>query len=112
MDNAEIGNLCKIIGLQFGKKYETEADMKNLRYGHLMIMADQDIDGSHIKGLVINFIHAHWPSLLKLPFLEEFITPIVKVNPLFFLEKYLVNKIYKRSESKMIQGRVGADSVN
>lgn len=79
MDNVEIGSLCKIIGLQFGKKYETEADMKNLRYGHMMIMADQDIDGSHIKGLVINFIHAHWPGLLKLPFLEEFITPIVKV---------------------------------
>ena len=92
MDNAEIGNLCKILGLQFGKKYETEADMKNLRYGHLMIMADQDIDGSHIKGLVINFIHAHWSSLLKLPFLEEFITPIVKViiyckNRFMFIEK-------------------------
>lgn len=80
MDNAEIGNLLKIIGLQFGKKYETEGDMKSLRYGHLMIMADQDVDGSHIKGLVINFIHANWPSLLKLPFLEEFITPIVKVT--------------------------------
>ena len=80
MDNNEIGHLLKIIGLQFGKKYENETDMKTLRYGHLMIMADQDIDGSHIKGLVINFIHAHWPALLKLPFLEEFITPIVKVR--------------------------------
>lgn len=32
------------------------------------------------KGLLINFIHHNWPSLLKLPFLEEFITPIVKVK--------------------------------
>ena len=82
MNNAEIGSLVKIIGLQFGKKYENETDMKTLRYGHLMIMADQDQDGSHIKGLVINFIHANWPGLLKLPFLEEFITPIIKV-PIF-----------------------------
>lgn len=44
-----------------------------------MIMADQDHDGSHIKGLVINFLHHFWPSLLSLPgFLREFITPIVK----------------------------------
>jgi DNA gyrase/topoisomerase IV subunit B len=37
-------------------------------------------DGSHIKGLLINFIHHNWPDLLKLPFLEEFITPIVKAT--------------------------------
>ncbi|KAL8535162.1 hypothetical protein ACS0TY_010975 [Phlomoides rotata] len=38
-----------------------------------------DHDGSHIKGLLINFIHSFWPSLLKVPtFLLEFITPIVK----------------------------------
>lgn len=42
----------------------------------------QDHDGSHIKGLLINFIHSFWPSLLKVPsFLIEFITPIVKVDP-------------------------------
>ena len=44
-------------------------------------MADQDHDGSHIKGLVINFIHHFWPSLLDVPgFLCQFITPIVKVT--------------------------------
>ena len=41
----------------------------------------QDQDGSHIKGLLINFIHHNWPGLLKHRFLEEFITPIVKVTP-------------------------------
>ena len=45
-----------------------------------MIMADQDQDGSHIKGLVINFIHHNWPNLLRHNFVEEFITPIVKVS--------------------------------
>ncbi len=80
MENAEINNIIKIVGLQFKKVYETAEDLKSLRYGKLMIMTDQDEDGSHIKGLLINFIHHFWPSLLKLNFLEEFITPIVKVT--------------------------------
>jgi len=37
-------------------------------------------DGSHIKGLLINFLHHNWPELLRQNFLEEFITPIVKVT--------------------------------
>lgn len=53
---------------------------KQLRYGHLMIMTDQDHDGSHIKGLIMNFLHHFYPSLLRIKgFLLEFITPIVKV---------------------------------
>ncbi|KAF9593284.1 hypothetical protein IFM89_021040 [Coptis chinensis] len=76
MENAEIQNIKQILGLQQGKIYD---NVKSLRYGHLMIMTDQDHDGSHIKGLLINFIHSFWPSLLKIPsFLLEFITPIVK----------------------------------
>ncbi len=77
-DNAEIQDLIRIMGLQVGAEY---TDNKQLRYGGLMIMADQDHDGSHIKGLVVNFIHAFWPSLWKMPgFLCQFITPIIKAS--------------------------------
>eukprot|EP00842_Homolaphlyctis_polyrhiza_P006668 jgi/Hompol1/7001/HPOL_005154-RA len=76
--NAEINAIKQILGLQHGKTYET---IDQLRYGHLMIMTDQDHDGSHIKGLIINFLDHFWPSLLKIPgFLLEFITPIVKAT--------------------------------
>ncbi|KAF7836067.1 DNA topoisomerase 2 [Senna tora] len=75
-ENEEIQNIKKILGLQQNKEYTS---VKSLRYGHLMIMADQDHDGSHIKGLLINFIHSFWPSLLKVPsFMVEFTTPIIK----------------------------------
>lgn len=74
--NAEIQNIMKIMGLKIGTHY---TDTSQLRYGHIMIMTDQDHDGSHIKGLVINFLHYFWPQLLSLPnFLQVFITPIVK----------------------------------
>ena len=75
--NAEIQNIKTFLGLQHKKVY---IDTKGLRYGHIMIMTDQDHDGSHIKGLLINFLQVQFPSLLKIPeFLVEFITPIIKV---------------------------------
>ena len=76
--NAEIQNIKQILGLQHGKAYDSA---KSLRYGHLMIMTDQDHDGSHIKGLIMNFFHHFYPSLLQVPgFMLEFITPIVKAR--------------------------------
>ncbi|CAF1167473.1 unnamed protein product [Adineta ricciae] len=79
-ENSEISQLVKILGLNYGEKYVNKSDLSKLRYGKLMIMADQDQDGSHIKGLVINFIHCKWPNLLKHDYVEVFITPILKVS--------------------------------
>eukprot|EP00928_Gymnodinium_smaydae_P009830 TRINITY_DN13680_c0_g2_i2.p1 TRINITY_DN13680_c0_g2~~TRINITY_DN13680_c0_g2_i2.p1 ORF type:complete len:2124 (+),score=527.12 TRINITY_DN13680_c0_g2_i2:96-6467(+) len=78
MENKEVEQLAQILALDATKQYETTA---GLRYGSVMIMTDQDYDGSHIKGLVINLIQHWFPGLLKLPgFLKEFVTPIVKAT--------------------------------
>lgn len=78
IDNEEISNLKKIIGLESDKIYNTVDD---LRYGHIMIMSDQDVDGSHIKGLLFNLFHTLWPSLYQHDgFLSSMLTPIVKVR--------------------------------
>ena len=78
LKNQEIQYLMKILGIRVG---ETYTDVKNLRYGSILIMTDQDVDGSHIKGLIINFIHTFWPSLIKLNgFMRQFITPILKAS--------------------------------
>lgn len=76
-NNSEIKALISIIGLDINRQY---SDTSSLRYGRIMLMTDQDQDGSHIKGLIINFIHFYWPTLLKTNFFYEFITPIVKAT--------------------------------
>lgn len=77
-ENDEISNLKKIIGLETGKVY---TDTKDLRYGHIILMTDSDVDGSHIKGLIFNMFHTLWPSLLKIEgFLMSIMTPIIKVT--------------------------------
>ena len=77
-ENDEISNLKKILGLETGKVY---TDTKDLRYGHIILMTDSDVDGSHIKGLIFNMFHTLWPSLLKIDgFLKSIMTPIIKVT--------------------------------
>jgi len=81
LENSEINHIKQILGLKHNVDYSQPDKRKQLRYGHLMIMTDQDHDGSHIKGLLINFVHKYWPKLLTVPgFMLEFVTPIVKAR--------------------------------
>lgn len=78
LENEEIKNIKKILGLQQGKEYE---DVSELRYGHIILLTDADNDGIHISGLLLNFIHFFWPSLMKTEgFITSLATPIVKAT--------------------------------
>lgn len=81
-ENKEIAELKKILGLETGKEYKTMEDVnKHLRYSRVVMLTDQDLDGSHIKGLAINLFHVAWPSLLKLDgFVCTMNTPILKAT--------------------------------
>lgn len=79
--NAEITNIKKIIGLETGKVYTKPLIKKHLRYGKVLFMTDQDLDGSHIKGLCINMFHSQWKELIKIDdFLGFMNTPILKAK--------------------------------
>jgi DNA topoisomerase-2 len=78
-DNDEIADIKKILGLQNGKKYTADDIKSELRYGRVLFMTDQDLDGSHIKGLGINLFQFLWPELVACQnFIGFMNTPILK----------------------------------
>ena len=80
-ENKEVNEIKQILGLETGKVYTKESAKKSLRYGKVIFMTDQDLDGSHIKGLCINLFDSEWESLLDIPgFLGFMNTPIIKAN--------------------------------
>ena len=73
--NQEINDIKKIMGLKTGVKRE------ELRYGSILLMMDADVDGSHIKGLFINFIDYFYQHLLhEKDFIKILVTPVVKAT--------------------------------
>jgi DNA topoisomerase II len=81
-ENKEITDLKKILGLETGREYQTIADVHQyLRYGKVMLLSDQDVDGSHIKALCVNLFHSEWASLFKINgFLSFMNTPILRAK--------------------------------
>ena len=87
----EIRNILRILGVS-----AAGPDDAALRYGRVMIMADQDVDGFHIKGLLCNLFQVVTPHLFQKPgFLTSFVTPIVKVTgPRGFSKSFYTTKEY------------------
>jgi DNA topoisomerase-2 len=100
--NEELTAIKKILGLEQGKVYK---DISELRYGRVMVMADQDHDGSHIKGLLMNLFHAEWPGLMHAGFLCTLLTPILKATKgKSVLSFYSVPEFLQWKESNSLTG--------
>lgn len=81
-ENDEIRDIKKILGLERERNYESMEDIaRHLRYGQVLFMTDQDLDGSHIKGLCINLFQSEWKSLAMIPgFIGFMNTPILRAR--------------------------------
>ncbi len=74
-NNAVFQAFIKITGLQIGVPI---TDIKQLRFGRICCMTDQDLDGFHITGLLLNMIRTYWPELLTMGVIYRFQTPLLK----------------------------------
>lgn len=96
-ENEEIKNLKAILGLQNGKEFKNLQELKkSMRYGKVMVLTDADVDGYHIKGLLMNFFHYFWPMLVEDDtFVMCMRTPVVKAT-----KGKIINAFYTAAEFK------------
>ena len=108
-ENKEIVEIKQILGLEVGKDYKSlEVLEKSLRYGKILFMTDQDLDGSHIKGLGINLFQSQWNSIAKLNVIGFMNTPILKAKKnsqeLMFYNEGEYEQWKKEQVNESIQG--------
>jgi DNA gyrase subunit B len=65
-DNEEIKNILTALGVKFGTANgDKELDMSGLRYHKIIIMTDADIDGSHIRTLILTLFFRYMKALIE-----------------------------------------------
>lgn len=79
--NKEIGDIIKALNLKYGVDYKDDDVYDTLSYGKIIILTDSDVDGYHICGLLLNFFHKLFPTLIERnpSFITCMRTPIVRI---------------------------------
>lgn len=79
MQNAEIDGMINAFGLEV-KDGKVIVDESKLRYGKIVITADADVDGSHIRALFLTFIWKFAPELIEKGYIYAAVPPLYKVT--------------------------------
>ncbi len=99
--NEEISNLVTAIGTGIGEQFNIE----KLRYSKVIIMTDADVDGAHIRTLLLTFFYRFMPQLIQNGNIY------IAVSPLYRVRKRGDHYVYSDEELKDLTKKIGGGEV-
>ncbi|MFA4859777.1 DNA topoisomerase subunit B [Methanoregula sp.] len=103
LKNAEIQTLISAIGTGIGEKFDTE----RARYHHIVIMTDADVDGAHIRTLLLTFFYRYMLKLIEAGYVY------IAQPPLFRISKGREEVyVYKEEEMQKVSASMGEKGVS